>query len=151
MQAETLNTNVTGKLSAPLADYQVFYQKARSYHWNVKGPLFFQLHEEFEKLYTALAEKIDELAERVSARGAVPPATLKQILEQARLEEDASVPEAQSMVENLQRDLEHLNVNLRSLVDEALLENDVPTANLLEDYADEQAKTIWMYQAFLGA
>ena len=35
-------------LNTLLANYQVFYNKLRNFHWNIEGPEFFELHEEFE-------------------------------------------------------------------------------------------------------
>ena len=42
------------KLSLLLANYSVFYQNMRSYHWNIKGDKFFELHLKFEELYNDL-------------------------------------------------------------------------------------------------
>ena len=41
-----------------LADYSIFYQNSRGYHWNIQGDKFFELHEKFEELYNDLFEKI---------------------------------------------------------------------------------------------
>ncbi len=48
-----------------LANYSVFYQNTRGYHWNIQGKEFFELHVKFEELYNDLFVKIDEIAERV--------------------------------------------------------------------------------------
>ena len=40
--------NVVKALNLLLANYQVHYQKLRDFHWNVTGPDFFDLHEQFE-------------------------------------------------------------------------------------------------------
>ena len=72
---------MTDTLNALLADYQVHYQRMRNYHWNVRGPQFFQLHAKFEELYTGAALKVDELAERVLTLGARPYSTLAEALE----------------------------------------------------------------------
>ena len=34
-----------------LADFQVYYANLRGYHWHVRGPQFFTLHSQFEKMY----------------------------------------------------------------------------------------------------
>ena len=34
-----------------LANYQIFYQNLRGFHWNVKGSNFFELHAKFEEYY----------------------------------------------------------------------------------------------------
>ena len=32
------------KLNTLLANYSIFYQNSRGYHWNIKGEKFFELH-----------------------------------------------------------------------------------------------------------
>ena len=53
------------KLNVLLANYSIFYQNTRGYHWNIKGARFFELHLKFEELYNDLLLKIDEVAERL--------------------------------------------------------------------------------------
>ena len=43
-----MSKEIIQNLNLLVADMTVFYQKLRLYHWNVKGPQFFQLHEKFE-------------------------------------------------------------------------------------------------------
>ena len=44
-------------------------QKQETYHWNVEGPDFLQMHEFYERLYTELEEGFDEVAERIRQLG----------------------------------------------------------------------------------
>ena len=39
--------NLAEKLNELLADYSIFYQNVRGYHWNIKGDKFFELHDIF--------------------------------------------------------------------------------------------------------
>lgn len=137
-------------LAVLLSDYQILYMKLRAYHWTVTGPLFFGLHAKFEELYNEAALKVDELAERLAARGARPPLTLKDQLAQARLKEDGGQPSANDMVRNIAGDLETLNVSLRALEQAATKAGDAATQTLVQGYADGQEKTIWMLKAFLA-
>jgi len=146
-----MNAEIQNGLNSLLADYQVFYQKLRNYHWNVSGPMFFGLHEKFEELYTRAAVQVDEVAERLLALGGRPVATLAGQLELARLREDPGAPGAQEMVQNVQTDLVSLTASLRELSGRAADAKDTATANLLDDFADEQEKTAWMLRAFLAA
>ncbi|HET7119578.1 MAG TPA: ferritin-like domain-containing protein, partial [Hanamia sp.] len=57
------------KLNELLADYSIFYQNTRGYHWNIKGDKFFELHDKFQELYEDLFIKIDEVAERIRTLG----------------------------------------------------------------------------------
>jgi len=141
---------VISALNHMVADFSVFYQKLRGYHWNVTGSGFFQLHELFEEHYTEVADQIDELAERVRQLGGTPPSSYAAQLELASLSEDASVPEAQTMVANIVADYEALHNSLRKLGDLADDEDDSPTENLSEDLADPIEKKLWMLNAFLS-
>lgn len=38
------------KLNELLANYSIFYQNTRGFHWNIKGEKFFELHLKFEEL-----------------------------------------------------------------------------------------------------
>jgi starvation-inducible DNA-binding protein len=60
------------KLSELLANYSIFYQNTRGFHWNIKGEKFFELHLKFEELYNDLLIKIDEVAERILTLGFSP-------------------------------------------------------------------------------
>ena len=144
------NPSLDQDLARLLSDYQVLYAKLRAYHWTVTGPLFFGLHAKFEELYDDAAEKVDALAERLAARGVLPPLTLKDQLALARLAEDGGHPSANDMVRNVAADLEKLNVSLRALEQAASGAGDAATQNLAQGFADGQEKTIWMLRAFLN-
>ena len=62
---ESAVANVVNGLNQLLADYQVFYQNLRGFHWNIKGHGFFVLHGKFEDMYNDVANKVDEIAERM--------------------------------------------------------------------------------------
>ena len=144
------NSPIDKSLSVLLSDYQILYMKLRGYHWTVSGPLFFELHAKFQELYEDAAEKVDALAERLVARGARPPVTLKEQLALARLVEDSAKVGATDMVRSIATDVEALNVSLRALEKEAGAAGDVATENLAQGYADGQEKTLWMLRAFLS-
>ena len=55
---ESAVANVVIGLNQHLADYQIFYQSLRGFHWNIKGNGFFVLHDEFEDIYDDVANKI---------------------------------------------------------------------------------------------
>jgi starvation-inducible DNA-binding protein len=59
-------------LSDLLANYSIFYQNVRGYHWNIRGEKFFELHVKFEELYNDLILKVDETAERILTLGHTP-------------------------------------------------------------------------------
>ncbi len=145
-----MSNTVVQDVNALLADYTVLYQKLRNYHWNVTGPFFFGLHQQFETMYTEMAVTIDDLAERVLAAGGRPLSTLKEQLAAAHLKEDSDQPDAMGMVGNIVEDLQTLETSLRAAQNRAAEAGDETTETMLQDLANTQQKTIWMMKAFLG-
>ena len=84
-----------------LANTFVMYMKAHSYHWNVIGPDFPQLHEFFGNLYEELHGAIDPLAEHIRALDAFAPGTLVRMTELSTIKEDEKIPTPQNMISNL--------------------------------------------------
>jgi starvation-inducible DNA-binding protein len=70
-----MSKQLTDIVNKQIANWSVLYIKLHNYHWYVKGPQFFTLHEKFEQLYNEAALHIDELAERLLALGGAPVAT----------------------------------------------------------------------------
>lgn len=66
------NPKTCEKLNDLLANYSLFYQNTRGFHWNIKGGKFFELHLKFEELYNDLLLKVDEVAERILTLGYTP-------------------------------------------------------------------------------
>lgn len=149
-QQTSSNTDLDTKLNYLLASYQVLYQKLRSYHWNVEGPRFFELHEQFEVLYNDLDNRIDEIAERIRSRDEFPVSTMEDSLSISAIEEDGSQPEAEQMVQNLVNDYQTINKLLKDAAETADQEGDSSSSALLEDYLAEQEKQLWMLKSTLS-
>lgn len=149
-QQTSSNTDLDTKLNYLLASYQVLYQKLRSYHWNVEGPRFFELHEQFEVLYNDLDNRIDEIAERIRSRDEFPVSTMEDSLSISAIEEDGSQPEAEQMVQNLVNDYQTINKLLKDGAETADQEGDSSSSALLEDYLAEQEKQLWMLKSTLS-
>ena len=145
-----MSDKIALRLNQLLADYSVFYQKLRIYHWTVKGPMFFQLHVKFEEMYNAAALSVDEIAERIVGLGARPLGRMADYVSTTSLSEADSSPEAADMVRNLIADQRSLVAGLREGSAEAADADDILTANMLEEMADNEEKSAWMLQAYLG-
>jgi starvation-inducible DNA-binding protein len=141
------NSKTAQHLNILLADYAIFTQKARNYHWNVRGPHFFDLHAHFEALYTDAAVVVDDLAERVSRLAGRPASTYAEFIELAHLKEDKKEPNADGMVKALLADMNHLQQHTLATLEVAEAEHDVATVTLLEDLAQRQEKSAWMLSA----
>ena len=144
------SADVTTGLNNLLADATVFYQKVRHYHWNVTGPHFFTLHDKFEELYEFWNDAIDEIAEQVRSRGDRPVHTLADILDLASLEEDASTPAADAMVETVVEDLAALDEQVQHLADRAEETGASGAATVLDDLSEQIEDDRWMLRAWLN-
>jgi starvation-inducible DNA-binding protein len=138
------------KAKTVLADTFVMYMKSHSYHWNVIGPDFPQLHEFFGNLYEDLHGAVDPLAEHVRALDAFAPATLIRMTELSSIKEDEKIPTTQNMITNL---LDANETVLKSLTDarkKAEEDGMFGYVNFLEERMMIHAKHGWMLKATTG-
>lgn len=141
---------IVSKLNSLVADFTVFYQKLRHYHWNVKGSRFFILHQKFEEIYDEINLVIDELAERIVGLEGVPLHTLAHVLEETSLQEDPKIPDGEAMVAALVSDMTALTKSLQSALEEAEDAEDRTTVNMLDEVKDGLEAHIWMLKAWEG-
>jgi starvation-inducible DNA-binding protein len=141
---------ITVALNAVLANYMVHYQKLRNYHWNVKGPEFFDLHDQFEKQYTQALANIDDLAERIRIFGEPPLSLLRDYLETSEIKETGSNLPSEIMVRELLSDHRILLQYLYAAVDVAASHEDSGTEEMLKVFINQLEKTHWMLSAFLA-
>ncbi|AXY43573.1 Dps family protein [Halomonas alkalicola] len=138
------------KLNELLANYQIFYMNVRGYHWNVKGPQFFELHAKFEELYTDLLTKVDEVAERILTLGHQPVHAYSDYVTMSRIAEDKNVTDGEACVRGTLQGFQTLIELQRELLSLASDADDEGTAAQAGDYIREQEKTAWMLNAYLG-
>lgn len=144
------NTQIANLLNKLLANYHIHYQRSRAFHWNIKGPKFFELHVKFEEFYTDALTKIDEVAERILALGSTPVSSLQEYIQNADLKEGNNKISDKEMVQLLANDFRTLVDQEKQIMKAANETEDERTADIMNSYIAEQEKTIWMLQAFLG-
>lgn len=145
----TKSEQIANRLNELLANYSVFYQNARGYHWNIKGEMFFVLHAKFEDLYTDLIEKIDEIAERILTLGYTPQHSYSDYNRVSVIKESDNTSDGHKAVADILQSLQTL-INLqRLLLDQSSESGDEGTNALMSDYIREQEKSVWMFSAFL--
>lgn len=135
-----------------VANQGVLFVKLYQYHWFVKGPEFFRLHDKFEELYNETIGHFDTFAERLVTIGEKPYSTLGEFLEAASISEKPYDNEisAEDMVSNLVDDFK----TIREITSEGIRlagdENDTVTEDMLIGYKEGIDQHIWMLEAFLG-
>ena len=143
-----MSRKLVKEMNVLIADLTVFYQKLRHYHWNVKGPQFFQLHEKFEIVYDEVGMVIDELAERVVGLDGVPHHTLKTMLEVSTLKEDEEMATPGEMVNRTMADIVTINEKFQKAIEIAEEDVDRTSANLLDGAKDGLEAHQWMLKAW---
>jgi starvation-inducible DNA-binding protein len=137
------------KLNELLANYSVFYQNTRGYHWNIKGEKFFELHLKFEELYNDLVLKIDEVAERILTLGYSPEHRYTNYLQISSISESKQVTNGMKAVDNILKSFQVIIPQQREILKLSADANDEGTSALMSDYIRMQEKLVWMYLSFL--
>lgn len=154
---ETLNSigldvnksaELADKLNTLLANYSIFYQNTRGYHWNIKGEKFFELHLKFEELYNDLFIKIDEVAERILTLGHSPNHRYSDYKTTSAIAESNEVTDGMKAVNEIINSFKTIITLQREILDLSAEINDEGTNSLMSDYIRAQEKLVWMYSAF---
>lgn len=143
------STEIAAKLNELLANYQLYYQNIRGFHWNIKGSDFFTLHVKFEELYNAAQLSIDEIAERILTLDAKPLHSYSDYLENSTVKEMKNVSDSKGTVEGVLNNLSIILEIEREILDMSANANDEGTNALMSDYITAQEKLVWMLSAFL--
>ena len=138
------------KLNILLANYSIFYQNTRGYHWNIKGEKFFELHLKFEELYNDLFIKIDEVAERILTLGHLPNHRYSDYKTASEIVESKEVSDGMKAVSEIISSFKTIITLQRELLALSAEINDEGTNALMSDYIRAQEKLVWMYSAFLN-
>ncbi|EMY81401.1 DNA starvation/stationary phase protection protein [Psychroflexus gondwanensis] len=137
------------ELNVLLADYHMYYQKLRNFHWNVTGQNFFDLHVQFEDMYNEAKVKIDEIAERILTLRFQPKSNFTDYLDLSNLKEASSNIQDHEMVSALLEDHGTIINQMRNVVDSADKNDDEGTIDLVGAYIRELEKTSWMLDAWI--
>ena len=146
---ESKSKELAETLNDLLANYSVFYQNTRGYHWNIKGEKFFELHLKFQELYTNLLEKIDEVAERVLTLGYSPEHRYTNYVKISAIPESNQVSDGVKAINEIILALKILITKQRIILTMSADTNDEGTNALMSDYIREQEKLVWMYSAYI--
>ncbi|MBD8488294.1 DNA starvation/stationary phase protection protein [Echinicola sp. CAU 1574] len=137
------------KLNNLLANYEIYYQNLRNFHWNVSGPNFFELHAKFEELYNEATVAIDETAERILTLGERPLSSFSEYIKASNIEEAKEITDPKKMVETVRDNLNTLLSLERDTLEAASAQGDEGSVTLMSDYITSKEKVIWMLSAYL--
>ncbi len=139
-------------LNARLADCIDLQTQIKQAHWNVKGPNFIALHELFDKIHEAVADYVDEIAERAVQLGGVAEGTARMVAKRSSLTEyPASTVDGRGHVEALSSALAMFGKAARKAIGDANNVDDLDTADLFTEVSRGIDKWLWFVEAHLQA
>ncbi len=140
---------LSDNLNKLLADYQLFYQNLRGFHWNIKGREFFELHLKFEEFYDNAVIKVDEIAERILTLEGEPLHTFSDYLNVSDITESKNITNGIEAIKIIIKNFKILILKEREILKLAADAEDEGTVSLMSDYITETEKTLWMLTSYL--
>lgn len=127
----------------------IMYFKAHSYHWNVEGKDFPQLHEFFGNLYEDLYGAVDPFAENIRKLGEYAPRNLEEIYAHKTIDATNVGMTPDTMVADLLVANNESIIHLNKLFDLLTAAKEQGFANFVADRLDAHKKHGWMLRSIL--
>lgn len=141
-------TETAKELNVLLADYHLYYQKLRNFHWNVVGHNFFDLHIKFEEMYDDAKLKVDEIAERILTLRFQPTSNFTDYVKMSSIKESSEDTKDMEMVKILLDDHGKLLKQMRKVIDTADKASDEGTIDMIGGFIGHIEKISWMLDAW---
>ncbi len=136
-------------LARLLADSYFLHLKTLGYHWNVRGPMFYTLHNLFKEQYTEIWLALDDIAERIRALELAAPCSHSQFMALTKIREVQHLPNAGGMIEDLLDGHEQLILTAQSVLPVASKCHDEGSVDLVTQRLSAHEKNAWMLRSFL--
>jgi starvation-inducible DNA-binding protein len=134
-------------LKTAFASEYAFALKAQNFHWNTEGPLFYQHHLLFERIYDEVYHSIDTFAEQLRALQVYAPASYSKFSMLSQVKDENAVPEWSDMLSELLEDSERMANIFRITYDMAEQNGDYGLSNFLAERQDAHKKHSWMLRS----
>ncbi len=95
---ESVRRQSVENLNQLLADTMTLRDMYKKHHWQVSGPMFYQLHLLFDKHFVTQAELVDTIAERIMLLGGISIAMAQDVVDNTTIPQppkDRECPESQ--------------------------------------------------------
>ena len=136
--------DISGALTALLADMFALYVKTKNFHWHVSGPHFRDYHLLLDEQGEQIFAMTDPIAERVRKIGAPTLRSIGHVARTQRIKDnDAEFVDPLDMLAELRSDNQDLVSRMREVHNVCEECNDVASASLLEVWIDETERRVW--------
>jgi starvation-inducible DNA-binding protein len=136
-------------LNRLLSNYAIYQQKLRNFYWNVSGPDFFEMHQQFRKMYDRAFEETDQIAKRIRLFGQKPFSTFSEYLKHATITEVSAMAPSFEMANIVLLDIRALLELMEAGVDAAREINDNGTRHMLQTFIYAMEEDHWMLTAWI--
>ncbi|MEC6814594.1 Dps family protein [Photobacterium toruni] len=141
---------ISGALTAILADVFAIYMKTKNFHWHMSGAHFRDYHLMLDEQSAQLFAMTDDIAERARKIGGQTLRSIGEISRMQRiLDNDAEFVEPADMLAELCEDNKQLAAELRAahiLCDER---NDFSSVSMIDNWIDETERRVWfLYESY---
>lgn len=141
---ENATKDISGALTALLADMFALYLKTKNFHWHMSGPHFRDYHLLLDEQATEIFATTDDIAERCRKLGGTTLRSIGHITRLQRIpDNDAEFVTAEDMLSELKEDNLQLTQSMRETHDVCEEHGDVASASLLEVWIDEAERRVW--------
>ena len=135
---------ISGGITALLADVFAIYLKTKNFHWHMSGAHFRDYHLLLDEQGDQIFAITDDLAERARKLGGNTLRSIGDISRHQRiLDNDAEFVHPHEMLAELRDDNKALVESMRLLHELCDEYGDVATASLLENWIDEGERRVW--------
>ena len=132
-----------------MADTFFMYQKAHSYHWNVEGINFPQLHTFFGDLYAELFAAVDPFAEEIRAQNEYAPRNIEEMYNDKTVDCINSANGAKDMVSDLAKTNDQVIISLNILFKKLESMGEQGFMDFVASRLDAHKKHGWMLRSIL--
>jgi starvation-inducible DNA-binding protein len=136
-------------LKTAFASEYAFALKAQNFHWNCEGPLFYQHHLLFERIYDEVYGSIDTFAEQLRALQVYAPASYSKFSMLTKVEDENAVPDWHGMLAELLADSDRMAEIFKITFAMAEQNGDHGLSNFLAERQDQHKKHSWMLRSSL--
>ncbi len=139
---------IVSSLNTALSTYQIFFHKLQTFHWNVLGGDFFDIHDLTQEMYERGLKDIDELAERVRIFGETPNYSLKEYMVSSLIKETTHDKSAEFMAMELIQDIEKLCEAFLDVHEKASDHGDIGSTYMISEMMKFQEENHWKLSAW---
>jgi starvation-inducible DNA-binding protein len=132
-----------------MADTFFMYQKAHSYHWNVEGINFPQLHTFFGDLYAELFAAVDPFAEEIRAQNEYAPRNIEEMYSDKTVDCTNAANGAKDMVSDLAKTNDQVIISLNILFKKLESMGEQGFMDFVASRLDTHKKHGWMLRSIL--